>query len=60
MMSTPDSHPPIPPGPVPESHSPMDIRDIRRNNLAALVKTSGGNKPLADRIDTDPAYTANC
>lgn len=34
----------------------MDIRDIRRNNLAALVKASGGNKPLADRIDTDPAY----
>lgn len=34
----------------------MDIRTIRRENLAALVRSRGGNKALADAINTDPAY----
>ena len=34
----------------------MDVRTIRRANLAALVRAHHGNKALADAIDTDPAY----
>lgn len=37
-------------------HSGMDVRDIRRRNLAALVTKHGGNKALADATGTDPAY----
>lgn len=35
---------------------PMDVREIRRANLAALVRMHGGQTHLAELVDTDAAY----
>lgn len=56
MLSTPDSDPSISQNADKANHAGMDVRNIRRANLAALVRTHGGNKPLADAIGTDAAY----
>lgn len=56
MLSTPDSDCSISRNADKANHAGMDVRTIRRANLAALVRAHGGNKPLADAIGTDAAY----
>jgi SOS-response transcriptional repressor LexA len=34
----------------------MDVRQTRRNNLAALLAARGARKALAEAVDSDPAY----
>ena len=55
-MSTPFSDAPISLGANARFHERMDVKEIRRENLAALVSKRGSRKPLAEAIGTDPAY----
>ena len=56
MLSTLASHPTISANANNGFYAGMDVREIRRENLAELVRAHRGNKALADAIDTDPAY----
>lgn len=56
QMSTPLSDASISFRANPRLDGAMDVRHTRRANLALLVERFHGNKPLAEAVDTDPAY----
>ncbi len=55
-MSTPVSDAYISPRANSRFHAAMDVRQTRRNNLAALLAARGARKALAEAVDSDPAY----
>ena len=56
MLSRPLSHASISRGANFGFHAGMDISEIRRSNLRALVRKYGGQAKLGELVDTDPAY----